>query len=70
MSREALEQVIGKMVLDGQFRQAVKDDPQAALAESGLEAAEIEQLKDFADDDFENAVSGLDQRISKRHKFR
>jgi len=65
MSRAAIEQAIGRMVMDRQFRNAVKADASKALAGFGLDAGELEGLKHIDLADFDKTVTGLDERVSK-----
>ena len=65
MSQASVEQALGRMVIDRQFRQAVKADAKKALAGMGLESNEIEGLSQVDHDNIDKAFSGLDQRITK-----
>ena len=65
MSRVAIEQVIGRMVMDRQFRNAVKADASKALAGFDLDAGELEGFAHINVADFDKTVTGLDERVSK-----
>jgi hypothetical protein len=41
VSQAGVEQVIGKLVMDAEFRAAVANDPQAALADYDLTARSV-----------------------------
>jgi hypothetical protein len=42
MAREELERLIGRAVLDPQFREALFDDPERAIREGGFDLTEEE----------------------------
>ena len=65
MSQTAVEQVVGKMLLDIKFRKLVAADLSKALAGFDLTEAEVEGLKNIDFKDFDETITGLDERISK-----
>jgi hypothetical protein len=65
MSQSAVEQVIGKMLLDADFRQQMASDMSQALAGYDLTEGEVEGLKNIDLKDFHQGISGLDERVSK-----
>jgi len=65
MSQAAVEQIMGKMLLDGEFRKLVESDMTSALAGYDLTEGEREGFKNIDLDDFNQSVSGLDERVSK-----
>jgi hypothetical protein len=65
MSQAAVEQILGKMVVDREFRKLMRTDQEKALAGFDLTAAERAGLKDVDLADFEQAVTGLDQHVSR-----
>lgn len=65
MSREAVEAVVGKAVLDSQFRQALFANPEGALAEYDLSEKEVAALKAIDYETVESFAGTLDERISK-----
>jgi hypothetical protein len=65
MSQSAVEQVVGKMLLDADFRQQMDSDIDQALRGYDLTDGEVEGLKNIDLEDFQQSVSGLDERVSK-----
>ena len=65
MSQKVVEQIIGRMLLDREFRKLVAADMGKALAGYELSEDERNGLKNIDLNDFHQAVSGLDERISK-----
>jgi hypothetical protein len=65
MSQSAVEQVVGKMLLDADFRQQIASDIGQALRGYDLTEGEVEGLKNIDLEDFHQSVSGLDERVSK-----
>jgi hypothetical protein len=53
------------MVMDRQFRNAVKADASKALAGFGLDAGELEGFTHIDVADFDKTITGLDERVSK-----
>jgi hypothetical protein len=60
MSQTAVEQVIGKIFLDAEFRQRLGSDMQQALAGYDLSDTEIQGLKNIDIHEFDKTVAGLD----------
>jgi hypothetical protein len=65
MSKEALEAVIGKAVLDSEFREALFADPDQALEGYELTEEEVAALKVIDAETMESFAGSLDERISK-----
>jgi hypothetical protein len=65
MSQVAVEQVVGKMLLDIEFRKLMSSNMSQALAGYDLTEGEVEGLKNIDLVDFHQAVTGLDDRVSK-----
>ena len=65
MSQKAVEQVVGKMLLDTQFRQLMASNMSQALAGFELTEAEREGFKNMDLQDFSQSLTGLDERVSK-----
>ena len=65
MSQSAVEQVLGKMMLDVEFRKLMASNLDQALAGYELTAAERAEFKNMDHNEFHQTVSGLDQRVSK-----
>ena len=65
MSKEAVEAIIGKAVLDGEFRGALFADPEEVLAEYDLTEEEVAGLRAIDFETMESFAGTLDERISK-----
>ena len=65
MSTEAVQAVIGRAVMDGQFRNNLFADPDAALANYDLTEQEMAVLKAIDAETMESFAGALDDRISK-----
>jgi len=65
MSQTVVEQILGRMLLDREFRKQVAGDMAQALAGYELTEAEREGIKNMDFDDFHQTVTGLDERVSK-----
>ncbi len=65
MSKEAVEAVIGKAVLDSEFREALFANPDEALGGYELAEEEIAALKSVDAETMESFAGTLDERISK-----
>jgi len=65
MSQKAVEQVVGKMLLDTKFRQLMASNMSQALAGFELTEAEREGFKNMDLQDFSQSLTGLDERVSK-----
>jgi hypothetical protein len=66
MSKEAVEAVIGKAVLDAEFRNALLADPEKALAGFDLNETEKASLKSLDSETMDVLANTLDARVSKR----
>lgn len=65
MSKEAIEAIIGKAVVDRQFRAALFADPDQALAGYDLTEEEIAGLRAIDAESLDSLAGLLDERISK-----
>jgi len=65
MSQKAVEQIMGKMLLDTKFRKLMAEDMSKALAGFDLTESEHQGFKDMDFHDFNQALTGLDERTSK-----
>jgi hypothetical protein len=65
MSQSNVEQIVGRLVLDPDFRQQMSTDRQRALAGYDLSEEERGQLLNLDLSLFAGAVSLLDERVSK-----
>jgi hypothetical protein len=65
MTKEGVEAIIGRAVLDRKFRERLFADPEQALAGYGLTEAEVAVLKGIDAEAFQSFAGILDERISK-----
>ena len=65
MSREAVEQILGKATLDQNFREALFSDPTTTLEGFDLTEEELAGLKSLDAETLASAAGSLDERISK-----
>ena len=65
MSREAVEQVIGKAMLDEKFRAAIFANPDEAYKGYDLTEEEVAALKAIDAETVESMAGALDERVSK-----
>lgn len=65
MSKEAVETVIGRAVLERDFREALFASPEEALADYELTTEEVAALKTIDAETMESLAGTLDERISK-----
>jgi hypothetical protein len=65
MSQKVVEQIVGKMLLDVEFRNLMSSDLNKALTGYDLTEDERKGFKNMDLKDFHKTVSGLDQRVSK-----
>jgi hypothetical protein len=65
MSQAAVEQVVGKLVLDRAFRKQMASNMPQALAGYDLTDGEREGFTHVDLEDFHQSVTGLDERVSK-----
>lgn len=65
MSKSTVEQLIGKMMLDGAFRASVTANPSQALAGYDLTDEERAAFAQMDASAFDAAASRLDTRLSK-----
>lgn len=68
MSREALEAVIGRAVMDEAFRLALFADPDATLAPYELNEGEVMALKMLDAESLEAFASGSGSRVVRKLK--
>jgi len=66
MSKEAVEAVVGKAILDAKFRQAMIADPEKALAGFDLTDTEKASLKSIDNETMSALANTLDERTSKK----
>jgi len=66
MSKEAVESVIGKALLETDFRHALMADPDQALAGFNLTKAEKASLMSMDSETWEYIATILDRREGKR----
>jgi len=69
MSQKAVEQIIGKMLLDTQFRKLIARDLSQALAGFDLTEEERQGFEAMDLQDFSGSLTGLDERVSKGIKL-
>jgi len=69
MSQKAVEQIVGKMLLDTQFRKLMSTDMSKALAGYDLTEEERQGFKDTNLQDFSQSLTGLEERVSKGIKL-
>jgi hypothetical protein len=65
MSKEAVQQIIGKAVTDAEFRNTLFADPNKALEGYDLTEQEIAGLKTLDAETMDTMAGNLDERISK-----
>jgi hypothetical protein len=65
MSLEAVQQVIGRAVVDAEFRQKLIDNAREACADYELTEEEIRALEDLDSESLQSFAGTLDARISK-----
>lgn len=66
MSRQALEAVIGRAILDEEFRLALFADPETALVEYELTEQEMAAIRSVDAESLEASAVGLGQRTLKK----
>jgi hypothetical protein len=66
MSREALEAIIGRAVIDVEFRLALFADPDSALAGYDLTEGELTALKTLDAESLDAFARGSGSRVAKR----
>jgi hypothetical protein len=65
MSKDAVQAIIGKAVLDSEFRETLFANPDQALAGYELTEVEVAALKAIDAETMESFAGTLDERISK-----
>jgi hypothetical protein len=65
MSQKNVEQIIGRMLLDREFRSLMASNIEKALESYDLTKDEVIGLKNIDLNDFHQSVTGLDERVSK-----
>jgi hypothetical protein len=65
MSKESVEAIVGKAVLDGEFREALFASPEEVLSEYELTDEEVGALRAIDFETMESFAGTLDERISK-----
>ena len=66
MSQDAVSQIIGRAVIDSEFRETLFSNPEQALEDYNLTDDEKESLKNLKREDLEDFSTKLDSRITKR----
>jgi hypothetical protein len=66
MAHDAVSQVIGRAVIDTEFRTLLFSNPTQALQGYDLSGDEVEALKNLKLEDLEDFSTKLDARITKR----
>jgi hypothetical protein len=66
VSRQALEAVIGRAILDEEFRLALFADPETALVEYELTEQEMAAIRSVDAESLEASAVGLGQRTLKK----
>jgi hypothetical protein len=65
MSKEAVESILGKAILDAEFRKALIVEPEKALAGFDLTETEKAQLKGLESETLDLMSTTLDMRVSR-----
>jgi hypothetical protein len=65
MSQIVVEQILGRLLLDREFRKQVADNREQTLAGYELTDAERAGFMNMDLNDFHKTVTGLDERVSK-----
>jgi hypothetical protein len=65
MSQPSVEQIMGRMLLDREFRKLMASNQEQALSGYDLTEEERAGLKSLDFNDFHQTVLGLDERVSK-----
>ena len=65
MSQQSVEQILGKMLLDVEFRELMASDRSKALEGYNLTAEERKGFNNVDIDDMDQAFTSLDERVSK-----
>jgi hypothetical protein len=66
VSQDAVSQIIGRAVVDAEFRESLFSNPDQALESYDLTHDEVEALKNLQQEDLEDFSTKLDSRITKR----
>jgi hypothetical protein len=66
MSQDAVSQIIGRAVIDPEFRETLFSNPEQALQGYDLTEDDKEALKNLKQEDLEEFSTKLDSRITKR----
>jgi hypothetical protein len=70
MGEDAVAQIIGRAVMDDDFRALLLSNPEQALQGYDLSDDETEALKSLKQEDLEDFSAKLDSRITKRRLWR
>lgn len=65
MSLESLQTIIGRAVMEPEYREKLFNDPEAALGGFDLSEKEKDALKSLEREKFDEIASELEERISK-----
>lgn len=66
MSQDPVSQIIGRAVVDAEFRELLFSNPSQALQGYSLTDDEVDALKNLKQEDLEDFATKLDSRITKR----
>lgn len=65
MSLEDVKQVIGRAVIDAEFRELLFTDPDSALQDYDLDEEELAGLKKMEKEKFSSLADALEERVSR-----
>ena len=68
-SEREMNELMGRMITDDEFRKELIADPKAAVAKAGYELTS-DQLAQLETPEMGELVGAVDERVSKRHMFR
>jgi len=69
MSKEAVEKIVGRAVLDSQFREALFADPDEVLGEYGLTQEEVAALKAIDFETMESFAARIGDQMSRSRQI-
>jgi hypothetical protein len=70
VSQKSVEAVIGKVLLDEEFRKSLLGNPDNALAEFELTASEIAGIKSIDGETLDALAATLDARVARLRQMR
>ena len=68
-SEREMNELMGRMITDDEFRKELIADPKAAVEKAGYELTS-DQLAQLETPEMGELVGAVDERVSKRHMFR